>query len=392
MSRKTAFVRVRWLMIIAWMSILGLLLFPAPNVDAQSGGRLFLPLVNTEVGGSASSLVVSKSISLDEQQRTQEFWTHDAIAAATPLQIDMEIGPATVDEAAVAQADSVGSPGYSPAGMAAPDADSIAQAAYAEDWQSLASASNSPSAVDGTSQVYTHYIVNQNTPLWKIYPHIWIGRLSFTTPTGTSYCTATSISNNVMLTAAHCLYDTSNNKFYSNWVFTPAYRNGSAPYGSFVASNCSVLTAWVNLSGTFNINSWSKYDVGVCKTGNNSANQTLNAAVGWMGRQWNYPYVRQFHVFGYPFNDYNDVTISNAGKYLHVCVAESFQQATDTRGAGCSVGRGMSGGPWMIGYAPTLTGGAADGVSSGLFIGTQNLYAARFTSSNIVPLCTSAGC
>ncbi len=59
---------------------------------------------------------------------------------------------------------------------------------------------------------------------------------------------------------------------------------------------------------------------------------------------------------------------------------------------GCNYGRGISGGPWIVGYAPTLVAGAADGVNSGLFIGTQNLYGERFNDSNIVPLCNSAGC
>ena len=36
--------------------------------------------------------------------------------------------------------------------------------------------------------------------------------------------------------------------------------------------------------------------------------------------------------------------------------------------------------------------GAADGVNSGFFVGTQNLYSARFNSNNIVPLCNAAGC
>lgn len=45
-----------------------------------------------------------------------------------------------------------------------------------------------------------------------------------------------------------------------------------------------------------------------------------------------------------------------------------------------------------VNYAPTVISGNADGVNSGLFIGTQNLYGARFNSNNIVPLCTAAAC
>lgn len=94
----------------------------------------------------------------------------------------------------------------------------------------------------GTTQVYTSYLVNSKSALWKVYPHKWVGRLSFRTPSGTSYCSATAISNNNIVTAAHCVYDTTNNRFYSNWVFSPAYRNGTNPYGTFRATACTVLT------------------------------------------------------------------------------------------------------------------------------------------------------
>jgi hypothetical protein len=111
-----------------------------------------------------------------------------------------------------------------------------------------------------------------------------------------------------------------------------------------------------------------------------------------MGRQWNWPYVRSFFNLGYPFRNSNDALLVDAGKYLRTCAAESFQQTVETRGAGCIWSRGISGGPWVRGYAPPLVSGAADGVNSGFFIGTQNLYAARFNSNNIVPLCAAAPC
>jgi len=147
----------------------------------------------------------------------------------------------------------------------------------------------------------TRYIANWLAAMQTIYPHRWIGRFSFTTPNGTSYCSATAISGNNIVTAAHCVYDTpSRNAFYTNKVFTPAYRNGNAPYGSFATTNCSVLTAWVNLSGAYSINSWAPYDVAVCTVGTNAAGQTLNQVVGSAGKAWNYGYTRHIFNLGYP--------------------------------------------------------------------------------------------
>lgn len=383
MSRKIKFASVLMLLVAAVFLTLG------SRAQASS-----VP----EAGINPRSQVVTKVISPAEQQAALTFWTHEAIAAAEPMPLLMQTGPAEVDLGGLEASGVTGEPGMVPGGLAAADADQIAQAAYPADWAAMNDAAGQPNgeggplSPEGTSQIFTSYTVNQTAALQTLYPHRWVGRISFSAPGGTSYCSGTSISGNVMLTAAHCLYDSTTNTWFSNWAFTPAYRNGSAPYGTFPATQCWVLTAWVNLSGSFAINSWTRHDVGVCKMGNNSAGQTMNAAVGFMGRQWNQPYVRHFHTMGYPFRNSSDALLPNAGLYLRLCAAESFQQTTETRGMGCNFGRGISGGPWAVNYAPGVVSGNADGVNSGLFIGTQNLYGARFNSNNIVPLCTSAGC
>lgn len=354
-----------------------------------------IPSEGFDVWLSRGDLVATKAISPAEQEAALAFWTHEAIAMAQPMEMPSQIGPAEVDEAALVIPEVTGDAGFIAAGASAPDADLVAQATYPLDWAALedtAGANTEMLGPDGTSQVYTSYIVNQAPALQTMYPHKWVGRLSFSTSSGTSYCSGTSISGNVMLTAAHCLYDSTNNKWYSNWVLTPAYRNGGAPYGTFPATQCWVLTAWVNLTGSYAINTWARHDVGVCKMGTNSGGQTLNNAVGWMGRWWNASYIRHFHDLGYPFRDFNNVLLTDAGKYLRTCVAESFEQTTNTRGLGCSYGGGISGGPWVVAYAPNVVSGYADGVNSGIFIGTQNMYGARFNSNNIVPLCNAAGC
>lgn len=352
-----------------------------------------------DVSNLQGGLVESKVISRAEQKAALAFWTREAVAAAPAMQLQADFSSAEVDAAALAEALSAselaGPPGFVAGGAAAPGADKAAQKAYSRDWAALAEdaiESAELSEPTGTSQVYTSYIVNKASALWKIYPHRWVGRLSFSTPSGTSYCSGTSISGNIVLTAAHCVYDSTNNTWYSNWVFTPAYRNAAAPYGTFAATSCTILTAWINLSGSFSINTWTQHDVAVCNMGNNSNGQTLNAAVGFMGRQWNQSYIRHFHDLGYPFRDYNTALITDSGKWLRTCIAEAFQQTTEVRGIGCNWGGGISGGPWVVNYTPAVVAGFADGVNSGIFVGTQNMYGARFNSNNIVPLCTAAGC
>jgi V8-like Glu-specific endopeptidase len=342
---------------------------------------------------------MSKTVSLAQQKAALSFWTHEALAAAKPMPMPVQLGPVAADQAGVAQFEASGPAEFAAAGVAAPDADRAAKEAYPADWAALEAAAATelegaevPAEVAGTSGIYTSYTVNQNTALWKIYPHKWVGRLSFSTSSGTSYCSATSISGNVMLTAAHCLYDTVRNVWYRNWVFTPAYRAGSAPYGTFPARTCWILTAYANKSGSYSISGWAPYDVGVCKMGTNSAGQTMNNAVGWMGRMWNFSSTQHLHNLGYPFRDYKDNYLSSAGYYLRLCAAESAGPYTNVLRMGCNWGRGISGGPWMTNYAPFVVSGYADSVNSGLYIGVPNLYGARFNSNNIVPLCNAAGC
>lgn len=348
--------------------------------------------------------VTSISSSDEEAAAALNFWTKDRLAGATPLEMPYQTGPATIDASAPAAAVS-GPAGYSAPGAPMANADQLARAAYPNEWAEadqaiLATAGgipafeDSPAAFDGSSQTFTSYTINKQAAVQKNFAHRVAGRLSFSTPSGTSYCSASVVSpNNVIVTAAHCIYDTpSRNAFYTNFVFTPAYRDGNAPYGTFAYQTCWVLSSWVGLSGSYSINSWADDDVAVCKMRPNSAGQNLSNLTGWFGRGWNWPYVQHFHTLGYPFRNTADALLTDAGKFLRSCQSESFQQASEVVGTGCDLSRGHSGGPFVVGYSLNDVTGQVRSVYSGFFIGTNNAYGARFNSNNIVPLCNAAGC
>jgi len=377
-----------------------------------------LPAVSAgiQAGPQGQSLTVTKSVSPAQQSSAASFWTAEQIAAAKPFPMPVDYGPSDVDAQAQVDAEALGQPGMTPPGRGQANPGGTAGMSFTDELQSLTDESDDGDAPNmegvlqgagrdvtlesgalsnlptGTTQVYTSYLVNNKTALWQVYPHVWVGRLSFSTPAGTSYCSATAISNNHIVTAAHCVYDTTNNRWYSNWVFSPAYRNGTSPYGTFSARNCTILTAWINLSGSFSINGWTKYDLAVCSMNNNALGQTLNSRVGWAGRTWGNSYTQLHFNSGYPWNDYRNIALPDAGKYLRNCTAESFMQTTDTLGSGCNWGPGISGGSWLVGYKALEINGWVNSVNSGLFIGTQNLYGIRFTTGNIVPICNAQGC
>jgi hypothetical protein len=127
--------------------------------------------------------------------------------------------------------------------------------------------------------------------------------------------------------------------------------------------------------------------------GRNAGGQTLNDAVGAAGISWNQGWIKVFFNAGYPGQDVTFNLISDGpGQYLRSCAAESRLPFSRTLGMGCNWGPGISGGPWLLGYQAGLIAGTVNSVNSGFFFGLNDLYGARFTQWNIVPLCQAAGC
>jgi V8-like Glu-specific endopeptidase len=63
-----------------------------------------------------------------------------------------------------------------------------------------------------------------------------IGALFFNNGTGGHYCTASVVrtpKRNMLLTAAHCLYNQSSHGWHHNIVFVPRYSAGKRPYGTW---------------------------------------------------------------------------------------------------------------------------------------------------------------
>ena len=353
-----------------------------------------------------------------QQAAALAYWTRQRVADTPALAMPVDNNYSIADEAALAEPTDLGPEESTGPGAAALGAVAKARAAFAEDWAALneSMAPEAGAAVEaesdilgataianvptdspadimaGTPNVYTFYIVNAQAALQKIYPHQWVGRLTFNTPSGSASCSATAISGNNIVTAAHCVYDTTANKAYSQWVFTPAYRNGAAPFGTFAATYCTVTNNWINLTGSYDIGTWARHDVAVCTLGRNAAGQTLNDAVGFAGRIWNTGNNQLVFNSGYPQSDINGTVLSSPTQYLRSCTAETFLYTTETLGSGCIFGPGISGGSWLISYKPFMISGKVVSVNSGFFSGSQNLFGARFNSGNIVPLCNTRGC
>lgn len=325
-----------------------------------------------------------------EQAEALAFWTREEMMKAEPIvMIDFSSPNEFITEP---ESDMASNEPSIAVDSALPDAsaEQFAREFYAEEWALLESDTNSFSgnynAPMGASQVHTSYTLSASG-LNSMASHRWMGR--FTSTGGT--CSATAIRNNQIVTAAHCVYNTTNNTWNQSKVFAPAYRNGSRPYGSFATTQCKIPVGYVNLTGSYTM-SWARYDVAVCKVGTNSAGQTLNTAVGWAGFTTNASSIRHVFNTGFPGRDYRNLAISDGSQYLRACVAETAYYTTDTHRMGCFWGPGISGGSWLTSYGTGTWSGQVTGVNSGMFFNTQNMYGPNLTSGNWGAICTTGWC
>ena len=150
-----------------------------------------------------------------------------------------------------------------------------------------------------------------------------------------------STSGDVIVTAAHCVYDTSASKWLvnCNWIFVPAYSNGTGPYGLWPARRVTALDRWTRTNPDYN------YDVAFVAlsplSGKHIAQVTGTQALGF-----NQPRNQATHTFGYPGN-------IARGLFLQSCSGTAAAHQSTLNGylgerlSNCQMGTGCSGGPWL---------------------------------------------
>jgi len=346
-----------------------------------------------------------KRPSAEERANAYSTWSREAMLAAQPMEVQV-----VADEAALppltAEAITIDMAAMNAIAPGAPAADAmrIAQEAYAEDWAMLEDAAadyvmeslaagdpDGTQAPTGTSSVYDSYELNRFTQFHTGFPYKTIGKLFGRTAAGAGFaCTASVMGGrNIIATAAHCLYDTTANRWFQNFSFVPAYRNGAAPYGQFPYQACIVLPAYINLPG-YTINNGARFDVGLCRMGNNPANQPLSNTVGWLGLR--YPgWPEHIHDIGYPATYRNGTAVPNAGLYSWLCAAETRFYTTDTLAWGCNLASGMSGAPVIYQYKPFVVSGWIESIHSGGFSTVNDAHGPLLRAHNVGWLCTNIG-
>jgi V8-like Glu-specific endopeptidase len=243
----------------------------------------------------------------------------------------------------------------------------------------------------GTQNEGDFYAARLEQWLQTRYPWSAVGKLLIATTTPDVFngsCSASVISpNNIIVTAAHCCYNRSTPVgFFKDWRFIPGLHDSSQPFLTYDWASTRVLTAWIAGGGRQN-------DVCVIRLLPNALGQGVSSRTGWLGRSWDQPQTEHVFTYGYPSN-------VEGGVRQAVCASENYPNCGSSlvNATGCNKTFGDSGAPWIRTYRPQQAGAMnfVNSVTSGhdACTGTFGLSynGARFTTSNIVALCTAHGC
>jgi V8-like Glu-specific endopeptidase len=167
------------------------------------------------------------------------------------------------------------------------------------------------------------------------------GKVFFSLGGNDYVCSGTALlsaNKSTVWTAGHCVNE-GPGAFATNWQFVPAYKDGTAPLGVYVARNLYTPTQWRN-TGNFG------YDLGAAVV-SPASGTALTDRVGGRGIAFNTSRTQTYASYGYP------AAAPFSGERLWRC--DSALQTSDTTarpatlGIGCDMTGGSSGGGWIVG-------------------------------------------
>jgi V8-like Glu-specific endopeptidase len=206
-----------------------------------------------------------------------------------------------------------------------------------------------------------HYSSQRLVPISadRAYPYRAVGKLFFTIPgAGDASCSAAVLRPRIILTAGHCVHSGSGGAsgFFTNFLFVPAYRNGTAPYSVWNWSRLVVTGLWASGGGLVP----NAADYAIIELQDQTINSVLSKigeVTGYLGYRTNSLHPNHAHLLGYPSN-------LNRGERLRQVTAQSFRATTsNTVEYGSNMRQGSSGGPWVQNFAGQC-GGTNCGVNA----------------------------
>lgn len=196
----------------------------------------------------------------------------------------------------------------------------------------------------------------------KAAPYKAVGKLYFTIPgSGDFQCSASTIANRLIATAAHCMYG-SGVGFYTNWAFIPGFDGSKStlatqrPFGTWTWSRGQISQTWINTGGSLPNNG----DFGILELADQSfggAPLAVWKKSGKLGVEIGHLFDTAVTMLGYPcnFDSCNIMQRVDSSDHRPGSAAtgnNAYEYGSDMTG-------GSSGGPWVenFGTGPAPTGG-----------------------------------
>ena len=278
---------------------------------------------------------------------TRQYWTPERLANARPKRAATNFAA----EAFVAP-ESGGAPQVSPGrGPAAGVAPNLQNRLYDP---SIAGSSAAQLEEDGIAPqnagtLAAHFTSSRLVPTSAdtAYPYRTAGKLFFSDGVSNFVCSASVISYRVLVTAGHCVHSGTSAGFYRNFLFVPAFRNGSAPFGTWNWAFVTVTSTWANGGGGVpNAADYAMFEMADRAT----APTRIGQVTGFLG--WQTQSLARNHVtmLGYPCNldSCNQMHQVTAGSF-RATSPNNVEYGSDARG-------GSSGGPWVQNFGVASAG------------------------------------
>jgi hypothetical protein len=186
----------------------------------------------------------------------------------------------------------------------------------------------------------------------RAYPYRTVGRLFFTAGGKPMFCSASVIQRRIVVTAGHCVHSGTSSGYFSNWMFVPAYRDGSAPLLTWTWRAALVTDTWATSGGTVP----GTADYAMIEFADQPVGGWLRAlgnVTGWLGWQtlsleWNHT-----SKLGYPCN------LDNCQKMQNI-MSDDVAFGNNIVSDGSDAGSGSDGGPWVQNFQVLQAGGGTD--------------------------------
>lgn len=298
---------------------------------------------------AGSGIVSSMSPSAAE---ARSHWTAELLAGAVPVEMPVldpeEVPPAeAAGTAPAAPGPAFGHPASPPVLEIAPDP---GNRLFVPRFQAETSEALGRRTAEDAGTSAAPFTSSRLVPLSAdlSYPYRTVGRLFLQTPDGPFACSAAVVAPRLVLTAAHCVHSGSAVPgFYTKFLFVPAYRDGTAPFGSWTVRSIHVPEEWVKKGSAPHPTDYALLEM------RDLQGRRLGDVVGWLGVQTQSLHPNHVHMLAYP-------RAYDGGERMHQVTAASYQTSwQNTVLYGSDLTRGSSGGPWIQNFGDPAAGQAA---------------------------------